>query len=102
MLEHFIVKKNKVFQSTFKKKLEVMITHWTQYLPEGKRIFRDEVDKIRSMQDNIKKAKAELAQLEKEYSIKEYQLYELAEAKGYLGTEINNALDEYDRKNKRE
>lgn len=77
-----------------------MTAHWTQYLPEGKRIFRDEVDKIRLLQEQIEKVKAELKLLEREYSIKEYELGQLAIEKGYSGTEIDKALDECKRSNK--
>lgn len=77
-----------------------MKTHWTDYLPEGKRIFRDEVQKIRSLQEQIEKVKAELKLLEREYSIKEYELGQLAIEKGYSVKEIDIALEEFKHKNK--
>lgn len=77
-----------------------MKDHWTHYLPEGKRIFRDEVEKILSLEEHIKKVKAELSLLEKEHSIQEYELGQLAIEKGYSGIEIDIALEEFRQNNK--
>lgn len=72
-----------------------MTVHWTQYLPEGKRIFSAEVQRIRLLEEQIENVKAELKLLEREYSIKEYELGQLVIEKGYSGTEIDKALDEW-------
>ncbi len=72
-----------------------MKDHWTHYLPEGKRIFRDEAAEIIALHERVHKAKTEILQLNREINTKELEISRLAIVKDFTQSEIEEAFDEF-------
>lgn len=69
-----------------------MEKHWTAYLDEGRRIFRDEVEHLTNLNERLEKAKSLVSSIENEIQeleesiiktafVKEYNLHEIKLAK---------------------
>lgn len=66
--------------------------HWTLYLPEGRRIFRDEAQAIALLIERNQEAQKQLYQLREQLQKQESYVLELAKAKGYNEEEIAQAI----------
>lgn len=68
--------------------------HWTQFLPEGRRIYRDEISDLVSMTKQLEKAEMQVCSLQNKIKLAEFNLYVEVE-KQYSAEEINQAYQEY-------
>ncbi len=71
-----------------------MKKHWTTFLPEGRRIFRDRVDALSNLEIKIKRAEEDLRQLYEERLIANSSLRRDV-AEQYTAEEIELAYQEY-------
>ena len=69
--------------------------HWTECLPEGKRIYRDEVDKLLSKQTAIHKLRINLNDLSAEVGELQDSIYAKTTSQ-FSKEEIASAMNEYD------
>ncbi|WP_460473575.1 hypothetical protein [Emticicia fontis] len=70
--------------------------HWTQYLPEGRRIFRDQVSMLALAEEKIKKLKWELASAQAMLLADEFSIRKEVE-KQYSKDEIDAAITEFEK-----